>query len=102
MSREKQIEELTNELIFTNNYGTHNAVAKYLYEKGYRKQSEVIRCKDCRFFFPYTEDDKADGNDVERTDGICCMRVANSDNKQFCACEYDDFCSFAKMKGGAE
>lgn len=40
--REKQIEELTNELIFTNNYGTLGAVANHLYAKGYRKQSEVI------------------------------------------------------------
>ena len=39
MSREKQIEELTNELIFTHNYGTLDAVAKHLYEKGYRKQN---------------------------------------------------------------
>lgn len=40
MSKEKQIEELTNELVFTRNYGTYNAVANYLVNKGYRKQSE--------------------------------------------------------------
>ena len=40
MSKEKQIEELTNELVFTSNYGTYNAVANYLVNKGYRKQSE--------------------------------------------------------------
>ncbi len=40
MSKEKQIEELTNELVFTGNYGTYNAVANYLVNKGYRKQSE--------------------------------------------------------------
>lgn len=39
MSKDKQIEELTNELIFTHNYGTLDAVAKHLYEKGYRKQN---------------------------------------------------------------
>lgn len=38
MSKEKQIEELINELVFTSNYGTLGAVAKHLYEKGYRKQ----------------------------------------------------------------
>lgn len=38
--REKQIEELTNELVFTSNYGTYNAVANYLVNKGYRKQSK--------------------------------------------------------------
>lgn len=36
----QEIEELTNELVFTKNYGTLDAVAKYLYEIGYRKQSE--------------------------------------------------------------
>lgn len=40
MSREKQIEELTIELIKTNGYGTLNAVAEALYTAGYRKQSE--------------------------------------------------------------
>ena len=40
MSREKQIEELTAELIKTNSYGTLNAVAEHLYNAGYRKQSE--------------------------------------------------------------
>ena len=77
-----------------------------LYNADYRKQSEntvkVIKCKDCGYFFPYTEDDKADGNDVQGADGVCYMRVVNSDNRQFCACKYDDFCSYAKMKGGAE
>ena len=47
MSREKQIEELTNELIITNSYGTLNAVAEHLYNAGYRKQSDntvVLPC----------------------------------------------------------
>ena len=39
MSKEEQIEELTNELVFTNRYGTYNAVAEYLINKGYHKQS---------------------------------------------------------------
>ena len=42
MSKERQIEELTNELIFTAQCGTHTEVAKYLYNAGYRKQSEWI------------------------------------------------------------
>ena len=37
MSKEKQIEELLNELIRTNGYGTLNAVANHLYNAGYRK-----------------------------------------------------------------
>jgi hypothetical protein len=39
----KQIEEITNELVFTSNYGTYNAVAEHLYNKGYRKTSDVAR-----------------------------------------------------------
>ena len=42
MSREKQIEELTAELIKTNSYGTLNAVAEHLYNAGYRKQNENV------------------------------------------------------------
>lgn len=38
---EKQIEELTNELIYTNSYGTLNAVAEHLYNVGYRKQEWI-------------------------------------------------------------
>lgn len=38
----EQIEELTNELIRTSRCGTHSAVAEYLYNKGWRKQSEWI------------------------------------------------------------
>lgn len=37
----QEIKELTNELVFTNNYGTYDAVAKYLYKKGYRKQEWI-------------------------------------------------------------
>lgn len=40
LNKEKQIEELTNELVFTSNYGTYNAVANYLINKGWHKQSE--------------------------------------------------------------
>jgi hypothetical protein len=42
MSKEKQIEELIEELIRTNGYGTLNAVAYHLYNAGYRKQSENV------------------------------------------------------------
>ena len=42
MSKEKQIEELLNELIRTNGYGTLNAVANHLYEAGYRKMPDNI------------------------------------------------------------
>lgn len=39
MSREKQIEEMIHELIFLGNV-SKDIIAKHLYEKGYRKQSE--------------------------------------------------------------
>ena len=39
MSKEKQINELINELIFLGNINK-DIIAKHLYEKGYRKQTE--------------------------------------------------------------
>ncbi len=42
MSKEKQIEELTNELIRTNGYGTLRAVAEALYYAGYHKIPDNI------------------------------------------------------------
>lgn len=61
MAEEKQIEELTKELIRTNGYGTLNAVAYHLYNAGYRKQSEgkwekVMNhraCSKCGYNAPY-------------------------------------------------
>lgn len=41
MNTEKQIKELLNELIYTNSYGTLNAVANHLYNVGYRKQEWI-------------------------------------------------------------
>lgn len=48
MSKEKQIEELTTELIKTNSYGTLNSVALHLYNAGYRKQSENVIGLPCK------------------------------------------------------
>ena len=48
MAEEKQIEELTKELIRTNGYGTLNAVAYHLYNAGYRKQSRNTVELPCR------------------------------------------------------
>ena len=54
MSKEKQIEEMTNDLIFTARCGTYRETAEHLYNAGYRKHSEnmveVVRCKDCTHF----------------------------------------------------
>ena len=65
MNKEKQINEITNELIFTKRYGTLDAVAKYLYEKGYRKQ-EWISVED-------RLPEKADTYLVSRKDGLVTM-----------------------------
>ena len=79
--------------------GVTNQLANILYNAGYRKQSEVIRCKDCKYFREYSTEYL---REVEKADGDCYIRRMNSDNEQFVACCRDDFCSFAKMKGGAE
>ena len=57
MSKEKQIEEITELLwhfpkaFYSNCSDNCEEIAKLLYEEGYRKQSknivEVVRCKDC-------------------------------------------------------
>lgn len=59
---------------------------------------EVVRCKDCQRFMPYTADDLADGNDVEGADGVCYLRIVNSEDKQFCAIKNTDFCSYGERK----
>ena len=79
--------------------------ATALYRADFRKQSEVIRCKDCEYFKEYTEEYKRDFKyKTEKADGDCHIRLINTylGNSQYCACKYDDFCSFAKAKGGAE
>lgn len=58
VSKEKQIEELLDELIRTNGYGTLNAVANHLYNAGYRKQSELTPCDLCEFNHPSSGDGK--------------------------------------------
>ena len=113
MSKEKQIKETRNlreigcdnaPFEFCNKYDRCedcpiDRMATALYNAGYRKQSEVVRCKDCNYFMEYTSTYKSE---VEKADGDCYIRLMNSENRQYCACQHDDFCSFAKMKGGAE
>lgn len=55
--------------------------ASEIYRAGYRKQSEVVRCKDCEYFYQ---------------DGI--LKVCRHWNCH--STEDDAYCSFAKMKGG--
>ena len=100
MSKEKQIEEMKREINtaltrdcsksrcltceFINEENCEpSIIAEHLYNAGYRKQSEVIRCKDCKYFYPYGE-----------------VRICRHWN---CHATKDDACcSYAKMKGGAE
>lgn len=85
MSREKQIEELTNELIKTNGYGTLSAVAEALYHANCRR---VTKCKDCVHYLPYPKP-------VEDFDGMCTACRGETDEDEFCS-------RGAKMGGGAE
>ena len=56
---------------------------------------EVVRCKDCKFFMEYATLHKAT---VEKGDGDCHIRLMNSENRQFCAVEKSDFCSYGERK----
>lgn len=56
---------------------------------------EVVRCKDCKWFREYAEEYK---QNVEKADGDCYHRMLNSENEQFWACVYDDYCSYGKRK----
>ena len=97
MSKEKQIEEMAKISCNTNNTEIKWECAECpfnmvcdiqisceaLYNAGYRKQSEVVRCKDCEHFYQ---------------DGT--LKVCRHWNCH--STEDDAYCSFAKMKGGAE
>lgn len=81
-NKEKKIEELTNELIRTNSYGTLNAVAEHLYNAGYRKQIEGEWLTD-RF-------------GMDRSVCSVCGAVFEGDGGNYCR-----KCG-AKMKGGVK
>lgn len=56
---------------------------------------EVVRCKECKYFREYTNEYK---RNVENADGDCYLRVMYSDDYQFDAVKYCDYCSMgAKM-----
>ena len=96
MSKEKQIDEIA-KLICTYPQCIHHNIigecaniecqivdiAENLYKQGYRKQSEIIRCKDCKHFYE-------NGNLK-----LCRYWIGHSTKN-------NAFCSYAKMKGGAE
>jgi hypothetical protein len=91
----EQIEELTNELIRTNSYGTLNAVAEHLYNAGYRKQSEghwfileyeYFTCSECGYYCPNGCDSTKEAKE----------KLADGEVPKYCS-----ECG-AKMKGGAK
>ena len=56
---------------------------------------DVVRCKDCKYFIEYTDEYMCR---VEKANGECYIRLMNSDNEQYCACEYNDFCSRGRRR----
>ena len=86
MSREKQIEEMAK---IIDKYGRGlvdyecRELAEALYNAEYRKQSEVVRCKDCEHFYQVGD-----------------VRICRHWN--YHSTKDDAYCSCAKMKGGTE
>ena len=108
MSREKQIEEIRKDIFAA--FGGYakweedwQSLAEAVYNAGYRKQSEdnveVVRCKDCEYWNPM--DNGISWHNKGRIDGDCDMlhRVHYAERQ---LTEQDHFCSYGKMKGGAE
>ena len=88
MSKEKQIEEIANVLYESDNKRNIlicgiEALAEEIYNAGYRKQSEVVRCKDCEHFYQVGD-------------------VRGCRHWNYHSTKDDAYCSYAKMKGGAE
>lgn len=97
MSKEKQIEEMvriaskciTSWLNNETPKALPDYIAEALYNVGYRKQSAIIRCKDCEHYGLNSSIDK----------NKHCLYFSGYDE---IFTEPNDYCSFAKMKGGAE
>lgn len=55
---------------------------------------EVVRCRECKKFWEYTESHKTT---VEKADGDCMIRcLVAPDDPQFCAVQKDDYCSMGE------
>lgn len=52
---------------------------------------EVIRCKDCKSFWQYTDEYK---QKVEGADGDCYVGIMSNGYDQFNARKFNDFCSY--------
>lgn len=103
MTEEKQIEEMAR--FMCANYDGEKGIcgdgmecdhdcwayreATHLYTAGYRKQSEVVRCKDCAHYI------EMKGYDYNGRKARSCVWHSQSRRE-------NDFCSDAIRKGGAE
>lgn len=56
---------------------------------------EVVRCKDCRYFWKYSE---KFAQEVEHADGYCFIEVLHGEEMQYFACKYDDYCSYGERR----
>lgn len=68
-------------------------------EKMTATDQTIVLCHDCKNFLEYT---KEYAQTVEGANGDCYIRLISGADKQFCACKYDDFCSYRKRKDGDE
>lgn len=66
-------------------------------EKVTEMDQTIVWCHDCKNFLEYT---KEYTQTVDGANGDCYIRLVSGADKQFCACKYDDFCSYGKRKGG--
>lgn len=64
---------------------------------GVAMEQTIVWCHDCKNFLEYT---KEYTQTVDGANGDCHIRLVSGADKQFCACKYDDFCSYGKRKGG--
>ena len=77
----------------------------FLRQQSERKEDEkvtemdqtIVWCHDCKNFLEYT---KEYTQTVDGANGDCYIRLVSGADKQFCACKYDDFCSYGKRKDG--
>lgn len=71
------------------------AFCEYLQSRPTISAVEVVRCRECKQFWEYSEEHKAT---VENADGDCAIRKWRSDDEQFCAVTKDDYCSLGKRR----
>lgn len=58
---------------------------------------EVVRCKDCRYFWKYNE---KYAQEVEHADGDCVVEALHCEEIEPRSCKYDDYCSYGERSKG--